>query len=145
MNQVFVVGTAKSFDHACADLEAAVLGYGFGLMAIHDLGETLRSQGIGLSEACRVFEVCDLRQAVLALEGDISLSVALPCRISVYTDAGQTRFGVIRPGEMLKMLAKDPERIDLVQQGEAFASAMINQAALPAELLSHEVHQGGAS
>jgi uncharacterized protein (DUF302 family) len=145
MNQSFVVSTPKSFDHACSDLEAAVLNYGFGLMAIHDLGETLRSAGIGLSEACRVFEVCNPQQGVLALEGDISLSVALPCRISVYTDAGQTRIGMIRLGEMPRSLAKDPELIDLAQQVEAFASAMINEAALLAERVSHDVHQGGAS
>ncbi len=144
MKQAFVVNTPKSFDHACSDLEAAVLNYGFGLMAIHDLGETLRSKGIGLSEACRVFEVCNPRQAVLALEGDISLNVALPCRISVYTDAGQTLIGMIQPGEMPRSLAKDPEIINLTQQVKAFALAMINQAALLAERVSDEARQGGA-
>jgi uncharacterized protein (DUF302 family) len=139
MNQVFVVNTTKSFDHACSDLEAAVFNCGFGLMAIHDLGETLRSKGIGLSEACRVFEVCNPQQAVLALEGEISLKVALPCRISVYTDAGQTLIGMIKSGEMPRSFAKDPELVNLTQQVEAFASAMINEAALRAERVSDEV------
>ena len=99
-------------------------------MAVHDLGETLRSKGIDFSESCRVFEVCNPQQAASVLGRDMSLNMALPCRISVYTDSGQTRIGMIRPGEMLRALSSDPQILDVAQQVDASTSEMINDAAL---------------
>ena len=145
MNPFFIVNTLKSFDNACADLEAAVVNHGFGVMAVHDLGETLRSKGISFSQSCRVFEVCNPQQAAKVLGRDMSLNMALPCRISVYTDAGQTRIGMIRPGEMLHALSSDPELVDVAQQVDAATSAMINDAALRTELLRDPVSRATAS
>jgi uncharacterized protein (DUF302 family) len=136
MNPFFIVNTLKSFDHACSDLQVAVINHGFGVMAVHDLGETLRSKGIDFSESCRVFEVCNPQQAAAVLGRDMSLNMALPCRISVYTDAGQTRIGMIRPGEMLHVLSSDPQLLDVAQQVDASTSAMINDAALQTEFAS---------
>lgn len=136
MNSLLVVNTLKSFDNACADLEAAVVNHGFGVMAVHDLGETLHSKGISFSESCRVFEVCNPQQAAKVLGRDMSLNMALPCRISVYTDAGQTRIGMIRPGEMLRALSSDPVLIAVAQEVDASTSAMINDAALGVEPVS---------
>jgi hypothetical protein len=62
--------------------------------------------------------------------------MALPCRISVYTDAGQTRIGMIRPGEMLHGLSSDPQLLDVAKQVDASTSAMINDAALQTEFVS---------
>lgn len=145
MNLFFIVNTVKSFDNACADLEAAVINHGFGVMAVHDLGETLRSKGISFSECCRVFEVCNPQQAAKVLDSDMSLNMALPCRISVYTDAGQTRIGMIRPSEMLHALSSNPELFDVAQQVEASTSAMINDAALYTEPVGHPASQVAAS
>lgn len=145
MNPFFIVNTLKSFDNACADLEAAVVKHGFGVMAVHDLGETLRSKGVSFSESCRVFEVCNPQQAAKVLGRDMSLNMTLPCRISVYTDVGQTRIGMIRPSDMLRPLSSDPELIDVAQQVDASTSAMINDAALYMEPVSHSASQVAAS
>jgi uncharacterized protein (DUF302 family) len=140
-NSLFIVNTLKSFDHACVDLEAAVINHGFGLMTVHDLGETLRAKGINFTESCRVFEVCNPKQAAKVLEHDISMNMALPCRISIYTDAGQTRIGMIRPGEMLLALSTDHQLIGVAQEVDASTSAMINEAARLTERVSEEAHQ----
>jgi uncharacterized protein (DUF302 family) len=141
MNPLFVVNTSKSFESACTDLQTAVIKQGFGVMAVHDLGETLRSKGITFAESCRVFEVCSPQQAAKVLAHDMSLNMALPCRISVYTDAGQTLIGMIRPSEMLHALSSDPELIDLARQVDTSTSAMIKDAAVESELASHSAHQ----
>jgi len=133
---LFIVNTLKSFEHACSDLQAAVINHGFGVMAVHDLGETLRSKGIDFSESCRVFEVCNPQQAAAVLGRDMSLNMALPCRILVCTDSGQTRIGMIRPGEMLHVLSSDPQLLDEAHQVDASTSAMINDAALQTEFAS---------
>jgi uncharacterized protein (DUF302 family) len=126
--------TTKSFEQACADLEQSVASHGFGVLAVHDLGDTLRIKGIEFPENCRVFEVCNPHQAARVLNADMALNMALPCRISVYTEAGQTRIGMIRPETILSALSRDPELIDVARQVENSTKAIINVAASSAAL-----------
>jgi len=93
----YIVETQKSFDQAAIDLDAAVKRLGFGVLHVHDLGNTLRSKGIAFEEQCKVFEVCNPVQAAKVLSTDMYLNMALPCRISVFTDKGKTKIGLIKP------------------------------------------------
>lgn len=102
----YIVDSDKSFEQASTDLEAAVTRNGFGVLYIHDLGATLRSKGMDFEEECRVFEVCNPAQAAKVLASDMRLNMALPCRISVYTEKGQTRIGMIKPEAMLSQLSE---------------------------------------
>ncbi len=92
----YIVETNKSFDQASADLDSAVKRHGFGVLHVHDLGSTLRSKGIAFEEQCKVFEVCNPAQAAKVLSTDMRLNMALPCRISVFTDKGKTQIGLIQ-------------------------------------------------
>ncbi len=93
----YIVESSKSFEQASADLDAAVKRHGFGVLHVHDLGNTLRSKGVAFDQQCRVFEVCNPAQAARVLAADMRLNMALPCRISVYTENGATKIGLIRP------------------------------------------------
>ncbi|MBM5797668.1 MAG: DUF302 domain-containing protein [Cyanobacteria bacterium M_surface_7_m2_040] len=124
-----VVTTSQSFDHACAALEAAIPSHGFGLLGSHDLGGTLRHKGIAFAEQCRIFEVCQPQQAARVLSADMALNMALPCRISVYTEAGQTRIGMISPMAMLSALSSDPALAAVAAEVEATTRAIITTAA----------------
>ena len=53
----YIVESQKPFDQAAADLDAAVKAQGFGVLHVHDLGNTLRSKGQAFTEQCKVFEV----------------------------------------------------------------------------------------
>ena len=97
----YVIETPKSFEQASNDLDAAVKAHGFGVLHVHDLGATLRSKGIDFAEQCKVFEVCNPQQAAKVLSSDMRLNMALPCRISVFTEGGKTRIGLIRPAQLL--------------------------------------------
>ncbi|MFZ2312290.1 MAG: DUF302 domain-containing protein, partial [Methylobacter sp.] len=90
----YIVETGKSFNQASTDLEAAVVRNGFGVLHIHDLGATLRSKGIAFNEECKIFEVCNPGQAAKVLSTDMRLNMALPCRISVFTEEGKTKIGL---------------------------------------------------
>ena len=103
----YIIETDKAFNQAAADLETAVLHNGFGVMHVHDLGTTLRSKGIAFDEQCKIFEVCNPVQAAKVLSTDMRLNMALPCRISVYTEHGQTKIGLIKPVPMLAALSED--------------------------------------
>ena len=124
----YIVETQKTFDQAAADLDAAVKRHEFGVLHIHDLGATLRGKGIEFDRQCKVFEVCSPRQAASVLATDMRLNMALPCRISVYTDAGRTWIGMIQPVPMLGMLSADPALAVIAREVEEQTMAMINEA-----------------
>ncbi|CAK6699574.1 DUF302 domain-containing protein [Synechococcus sp. CBW1107] len=129
MNPYFIVDTDKLFEQASDDLQVAVTANGFGVLAVLDLGESLRSKGINFTEDCRVFEVCNPQQAAKVLMSNMKLTMALPCRISVYTEAGQTRIGMIRPEGMLLNLSSEPDLMEVAGEVESSATAIIQAAA----------------
>jgi len=124
----YIVETDKSFDQASIDLAAAVMRHGFGVLHIHDLGGTLRSKGMAFDEECKVFEVCNPGQAAKVLSTDMRLNMALPCRISVFTDKGQTKIGLIKPMPMLSMLSQDAALVQVAQEVEEKTIEMVDEA-----------------
>lgn len=124
----YIVETNKSFSQAAADLESAVKHHGFGVLHIHDLGATLRSKGITFSEECKVFEVCNPGQAAKVLSTDMRLNMALPCRISVFTEQGKTKIGLIKPVQMLSALSQDAALIEVAKEVEEKTMQMIDEA-----------------
>ncbi|VAW33044.1 Protein of unknown function DUF302 [hydrothermal vent metagenome] len=122
----YIVNTEKTFNQAVADLETEVVRLGFGVLHIHDLGDTLRSKGIDFTEDCKVFEVCNPQQAAKVLAVDMRLNMALPCRISVYTEQGATKIGLIKPEKMLASLSDDTSLLEVAKEVEAATIQMIN-------------------
>lgn len=124
----YIVETEKAFEDAVKDLEDAVKQNGFGVLHIHDLGNTLRSKGEDFKEDCKVFEVCNPRQASKVLSTDMRLNMALPCRISVFTENNVTKIGLIRPEGMLSALSDNDELISTAKEVEEKTKAMVDQA-----------------
>jgi uncharacterized protein (DUF302 family) len=124
----YIVESNKSFEDAVTDLEAAVKRNDFGVLHIHDLGNTLRSKGIAFAENCKVFEVCNPGQAAKVLSTDMRLNMALPCRISVYTEHGKTKIGMIKPVPLLAELSQEPFLAKVAQEVEAKTVKMIDEA-----------------
>lgn len=124
----YTVVSEKSFQQASDDLDAAVKRHGFGVLHVHDLGATLRSKGIDFANECRVFEVCNPAQAAKVLSSDMRLNMALPCRISVYTEGGKTHIGMVRPAPMLASLTDDAALKPVAQQVEDKTRTMIDEA-----------------
>ena len=124
----YLVETDKSFDQASADLESAVKLHGFGVLYVHDLGATLRSKGIAFDEQCKVFEVCNPGQAAKVLSTDMRLNMALPCRISVFTEKGKTKIGLIRPVQMLSALSQDAALVQVAKEVEDMTIQMVDEA-----------------
>jgi uncharacterized protein (DUF302 family) len=124
----YVVTTEKTFEQASSDLESEVTNLGFGVLHIHDLGNTLRSKGVDFAENCKVFEVCNPQQAAKVLSVDMQLNMALPCRISVYTEKGATRIGLIKPAQMLASLSDDPVLLEVANEVEEKTIQMVDNA-----------------
>jgi len=124
----YIVESNKTFEQASTDLEAAVKRNEFGVLHIHDLGNTLRGKGIAFTEQCKVFEVCNPGQASKVLSTDMNLNMALPCRISVYTEQGKTKIGMIKPVPMLAALSKDATLVKVAQEVESKTRKMIDES-----------------
>lgn len=124
----YIVETDKSFTQASTDLESAVKNHGFGVLHVHDLGSTLRSKGISFGEECKVFEVCNPGQAAKVLSTDMRLNMALPCRISVYTENGKTKIGLIKPMQMLSALSQDAALAKVAKEVEEKTINMVDEA-----------------
>lgn len=123
-----IVQTDKTFNQASTDLEAAVLSHGFGVLHVHDLGATLRGKGLAFEDQCKVFEVCNPGQAAKVLAVDMRLNMALPCRISVFTEKGITRIGLIRPVPMLTALSQDATLMHVAVEVEEKILQMVDEA-----------------
>ncbi len=129
MNPFWVIDSERSFEDACGALEAAVPRHGFGVLGLHDLGATLRAKGIDFPENCRIYEVCNPRQAATVLRSAMALNMALPCRISVYTEGGRTRLGMIRPSLMLTSLSSDAALVPVAEAVESTLRTILSEAA----------------
>lgn len=124
----YVVESNKSFEQAAKDLDAAVKNHQFGVLYVHNLGETLRSKGLEFAENCQVFEVCNPVKAAQVMGIDMRLNMALPCRISVYTEKGQTKIGMIEPAKMLATLSDDADLNAIAKEVEQKIIEMIDEA-----------------
>jgi uncharacterized protein (DUF302 family) len=103
----YIVESDKSFYEATFDLEPVIQRLGFVILHVHDLGDTLRRKDSEFDDDCKVFEICNYRQFEKLLAIDMRLSTALPWRISVFTENGATRIGLIRPAPMLAALGEN--------------------------------------
>lgn len=124
----YIVETEKSFEKASEDLESAVKDHQFGVLYVHDLGGTLRSKGIEFQEQCKIFEVCNPIQAAKVLAIDMRLNMALPCRISVFTEMSKTKIGLIKPEKMLSALSQDSGLAQIAKEVEEKSILIVNDA-----------------
>ncbi len=123
----YIVETNKSFDQAVVDLDISVKNHKFGVLHVHDISATLRGKGFEFAEQCKVFEVCNPGQASKVMAIDMRLNMALPCRISVYTENGKTMIGMIEPAQMLSMLSTDAALAAIAKEVEATMIKMIDE------------------
>ena len=95
------LSTKKSVNEAAAALRAAVEANRFGVMHVHNLKETMEKKGVAFEHECLIFEVCQPQQAKTVLDQNMSVSTALPCRISVYEEDGKTILAALKPTALL--------------------------------------------
>ena len=95
--------TEKTVSDASVALQAAVQANHFGVMQVHNLKETMGKKGVEFDRECLIFEVCQPQQAKKVLDENMSVSAALPCRISIYEEGGKTVLATLKPTALLAM------------------------------------------
>ncbi|MDO9214159.1 MAG: DUF302 domain-containing protein [Methylococcales bacterium] len=119
--------TDKTVTEAAAALEAAVQANHFGVMQIHNLKETMNKKGVEFNNECLIFEVCQPQQAKKVLEQSMSVSTALPCRISLYQEEGRTVLATLKPSLLLAMF-NVPQLEDVARDVETTLTKIMQEA-----------------
>lgn len=120
--------TDKTVSEAAASLMAAVVANKFGVMQVHNLQETMAKKGVEFAHECLILEVCQPGQAKKVLEENMSVSTALPCRISVYEKSGKTVMATLKPSAMLAMF-DTPQLEEVAREVEATIVKIMKEAA----------------
>ena len=108
------VSTDKSVSETATALQVAVQANQFGVMQIHNLKETMTKKGVEFARECLIFEVCQPQQAKKVLDENMSVSTALPCRISIYEEGGKTILATLKPTTLLAVF--DTPQLEMVAQ-----------------------------
>ncbi len=124
----YIVTSSKTIEDASKDLEAAVIENKFGVLHVHDLKATMNKKGVDFSNGCRIFEVCNPQKANAVLSRDMSLNMALPCRISVWEEDGEVKIGTLEPTRLLSVLNDDEALKKVAKEVEDTIKTIIDTA-----------------
>ena len=122
------LSTDKTVSEAAAALQAAVQANHFGVMQVHNLKETMAKKGVEFARECLIFEVCQPQQAKKVLNENMSISTALPCRISLYEEADKTILATLKPTTLLTLF-NTPQLKRVAQEVEDTLVKIMNEAA----------------
>ena len=104
----YTVTTSKPVRTAVEDLEANLKDIGFGVLWNFDLQSKLQEKGIDFQDQHRVLEVCNPKEAEQVLNKNKLVGNFLPCKVTVYEEAGSTYISMPRPSVLME-LAEEPE------------------------------------
>jgi uncharacterized protein (DUF302 family) len=120
--------TQKTVSEVAAALQVAVQANHFGVMQVHNLKETMAKKGVEFARECPIFEVCQPQQAKKVLDQNMSVSTALPCRISIYEEGGKTILASLKPTALLALF-NTPQLKGVAQEVEDTIVKIMKEAA----------------
>ncbi len=100
---LIIKSTNQPLEAVCQRVSEVAQKHSFGVLGTHDLKQKIESKGVILGRECRVFEVCNPRQAQAVLLRSMQIATALPCRIAIYEENGRTTVATIKPTALLNM------------------------------------------
>jgi len=122
----YIVTTNKTIDQVVSDLETVVTKYGFGILHVHNLKQTMNNKGVAFDNECRILEICNPHKAKYILTQDMGLNMVLPCKISVYEDQEQNKIGTLLPTALLGTLSDAAQLQEIAKEVEAISKAIID-------------------
>ena len=125
---LYEVTTNKTIVEIEAGLTESAARHKFGIVAVHNLKETMAKKGVEFSGECVIYEVCNPHQAKRVLEENGAVSTALPCRISVYRRGNEHRLATLLPTTLMQMF-DTPGLEPVAQEVEDVIKAMMDEAA----------------
>ena len=110
----YVETSSKSVQEVVDCLKEVSSKYKFGIQHIHNITETLKSKGIEFEKECQILDICNPIIAEKFLSEDMSLSIIMPCKISVYSENGET---IVAMNSLVQLVDDiNPDLIELAQE-----------------------------
>ena len=119
--------TSKSVAEVAQALETVVPEHKFGILHVHDLKTTMANKGVEFPHECRVFEVCNPHHAAAVLGENIEINLALPCRIGVWNDGGETKVGTLLPIQLMGIFGDSSTMAATASEVEKVMLAIIDE------------------
>lgn len=124
---LYVKETAGSAKEIVERIEKAAADNKFGVLGVHNLKEKMVAKGVDFQRECLVVEVCNPVKAKSVLEANMEISTALPCRISVYEEAGKVKVATLKPTALLQLFG-NPELVPVAREIEETIVRIIDRA-----------------
>ncbi|MDO8446072.1 MAG: DUF302 domain-containing protein [Deltaproteobacteria bacterium] len=125
---IYKLESKKDFEVVVKEFEEAAKRHKFGVLANHNVKETLNSKGVEFAPECRIVEICNPHQAKKVLEANLDISTALPCRVAIYKDKGKVTLSMIKPTALLSMFP-NPELKNTAEEVEKEIMEIMKEAA----------------
>jgi uncharacterized protein (DUF302 family) len=122
------LSTHKTVNETAEALQAAVQANRFGVMQVHNLEKTMARKGVELGRECLIFEICQPQQAKAVLDRNMSISTALPCRISIYREGNKTVLATLKPTTLLRLF-NEPQLEKVAKEVEDTIVKIMEEAA----------------
>jgi uncharacterized protein (DUF302 family) len=126
-SMLYVREARGSVDEVTEKLEETAEANRFGVLAVHNLKQKMNAKGVEFGTECRIVEVCNPKKAKSVLETDMSISNALPCRISIYEEGGNVKVSTLKPTAILALFGR-PELEPVAKEVEETMIRMIDAA-----------------
>jgi uncharacterized protein (DUF302 family) len=124
---LYVQEANRPIAEVASKLEAAASANQFGVLGVHDLKQKMNAKGVEFDTECLIFEVCNPGKAKTVLQSNMAISTVLPCRISVYEEAGKVKVAMLKPTAMLGLFDQ-PELANMAREVEETMERIIAAA-----------------
>lgn len=122
----YTVTTDKAFDDAVRAVEETTANKGFRVLHVHDVAATLREKGFE-HEPLKIVEICNARYASRVLAEDVEVSAFLPCKVTVYQQAGATYLSALLP-TLMGAFFPSPTIGEVARDVEAVVRTIVDEA-----------------
>ena len=119
MDSIITATSSLSVDEAVEAIKEATVANGFGVVGFHNLNQTMAEKGVECPIETRIVEVCNPKVAAGMSGMAAMVSSAMPCRISVYDQDGQTMLACISTHSLLGLF---PMPAEMKGQAVVFAN-----------------------
>lgn len=118
--------SSKSVQEVVKAIETIAPNHKFGVLSVRDMKATLASKGFDLKQECMILDVCNASVAFSFLTEDMTLSSILPCKISVYSENGETTVLMNSLAQLVDDI--NPDVLELAQDTQDTLLAIIEEA-----------------
>lgn len=114
---IFIEKSEKSVQGVVDSILEVLPECGFGLQHIHNVKNKLNEKGVDFQNECQILDICNPNIANSFLSEDMTLSTIMPCKISVFTDKGETTISMVSLAQLVDDI--NPDLIEVAEETQA--------------------------